>query len=71
MFLLIELAIVIVLFVGGCWSRRVATVFLPVVVVLLVLFGLRFGNPIDRFASGGGWIILDNAGDRSSSGEHR
>ena len=59
MLLLVELGIVFALFVGGCWSRRVAVVFLPVVGVSLVIFATRIGNPVGLLASGGGWLILD------------
>ena len=59
MFLLIELVIVIAFVVGGCWSARVAIVFLPLIGVSLIVFAIRFGNPIGLFASGGGWLILD------------
>jgi hypothetical protein len=59
MLLPLELAIVVALFVAGCWSKHVAVVFLPLVVVSLMLIAIRFGNPIGLLASGGGWIILD------------
>jgi hypothetical protein len=59
MLLPIELGIVFALFVGGCWSGRVAVVFLPIIGVSLVVFAIRFGNPMGLLASGGGWLILD------------
>ncbi len=59
MLLPLELVIVVALFVGGCWSRRVAVVFLPVVGVSLMIFAIRIGNPVGLLASGGGWLILD------------
>jgi hypothetical protein len=59
MLLPIELAIVLALFVGGCWSERVAVVFLPIIGVSLVVFAIRVGNPMGLLASGGGWMILD------------
>jgi hypothetical protein len=59
MLLSLEFGIVVALFVAGCWSRRVAGVFLPVVGVSLTIFAVRFGNPVGLLASGGGWLILD------------
>jgi hypothetical protein len=59
MFLLIELAVVIGLLFAGCWSKRVAFVFLPVIGVSLTVFAIRYGNPIGLLASGGGWLILN------------
>ena len=38
MLLLLELGIVVALFIGGCWSKRVAVVFLPVTGVSLLIF---------------------------------
>ena len=55
----IELVIVFALFVGGCWSGRVAVVFLPIIGVSLVVFAIRVGNPMALLVSGGGWLILD------------
>ena len=55
----IELGIVFALFVGGCWSDRVAVVFLPIIGVSLTVFAIRFGNPMGLLVSGGGWLILD------------
>ena len=57
MLLPLELGIVVALFVGGCWSRRVAVVFLPV--SWRVIFAIRIGNPVGLLASVGGWLILD------------
>ena len=59
MLLPLEMAMVIALLVGGCWSRRVALVFLPVVGMSLMIFTIGFGNPVGLLASGGGWLILD------------
>ena len=59
MLLPLQMAIVIALFVSGCWSRRVAIVFLTVVGMSLIIFAIRFGNPIGLLASAGGWLILD------------
>jgi hypothetical protein len=59
MLLPLEIAIVIALFVCGCWSTRVAIIFLPLVGVSLLVFAIRFGNPLGLLVSGGGWIILD------------
>ncbi len=59
MLLPIELGIVIALFAGGCWSGRVAVVFLPVIAVSLILFAILFGNPMGLLVSVGGWLILD------------
>jgi hypothetical protein len=59
MFLLLEAIIVFALFAAGCWSGRVAAVFLPVIGVSLIVFAIRFGNPMGLLVSGGGWLILD------------
>lgn len=59
MLLTAELMIVIALFTGGCWSKRVAVVFLPVMAASFIVFAIGFGNPIGLLASGGGWLILD------------
>lgn len=55
----LELVIVFALFVGGCWSKRMAVVFLPVIGVSLLVFAVRVGNPMGLLVSGGGWLILD------------
>lgn len=55
----VELIIVIALFAGGCWSERVAVVFLPIIGVSIAVFAIQFGNPMGLFVSGGGWLILD------------
>ena len=55
----LELIVVALLLVCGCWSRRVAVVFLTLVAVSLTIFAYRFGNPIGLLVSGGGWMILD------------
>ena len=59
MFLLLETLIVFALFAAGCWSGRVAVVFLPVIGVSLIVFAIRVGNPIGLLVSGYGWLILD------------
>jgi hypothetical protein len=59
MLLPLELGIMVALFVAGCWSRRVAGVFLSVVGVSLLMFAVRIGNPVGLLVSGGGWLILD------------
>lgn len=59
MLLLLETLIVFVLFAAGCWSGRRAVVFLPVIGVSLIVFAIRFGNPMGLLVSGGGWLILD------------
>ena len=59
MLLPLELVIVCALFAAGCWSSRVAVVFLPIVGVSLMIFAIRNGNPVGLLASGGGWLILD------------
>jgi hypothetical protein len=59
MLLPLETIIVFALFAAGCWSRRVAVVFLPVVGVSLTIFAIRIGNPMGLLVSGGGWLILD------------
>ena len=55
----LEIAIVIALFACGCWSARVAVISLPVIAVSLIVFAIRFGNPLGLLVSGGGWIIQD------------
>ena len=59
MLILSELIIIIALIAGGCWSRRVAIVFLPIIGASLVVFAIGMGNPIKLLVSGGGWLILD------------
>jgi hypothetical protein len=59
MYFTLELGIILTLVVCGCWSRRVAVVFLPIVAVSLTLFAIYVGNPIGLLVSGGGWMILD------------
>jgi uncharacterized membrane protein YccC len=60
MLLPLELVIVVALVLGGCWSRRAALVFLPVIGVALMVFAVLFGNPIGLLTSESGWLILDS-----------
>ena len=59
MFLLLETLIVFALFAAGCWSGRVAVIFLPLIGASLILFAIRFANPMVLLVSGYGWLILD------------
>jgi hypothetical protein len=54
-----EFGIIIAAFICGCWTRRVAVLFLPMIAAALALFAILVGNPIGLLTSVGGWIILD------------
>ena len=60
MLLPLELIILVALVLGGCWSRRAAFVFLPVIGLALTVFAIGFGNPIGLLTSESGWLILDS-----------
>lgn len=59
MFPAFEFGIITAAFVCGCWTRRAAVRFLPMIVAALALFAILVGSPIGLLTSVGGWIILD------------
>jgi hypothetical protein len=59
MYFLFELAVILAVFAYGCWTKRIAVFFLPIITAALASFAVLFFNPIGLLTSLGGWIILD------------